>query len=359
MPKPPIKFISLYMLLLLVRLGRGLRPFKRQGVFAMFCTGSFCVFFVVFMLGSAVYTQAFGESAEPIRVLRTQAKQILSTPQAKNGENLETQNSDLPEPPPMFEEQIDTVPAENDGGNYTVQAVLGAQSQIVLASGIDAKIIKLDLDSGDRFKKGDVLVKYDCSVDYARLNEALSRQRVTEQQLRSYQKLQDLDSASEIEVIMARENNEQNKALIAQIRGRLSACQHVAPWPGRVTRKLASEYEYVQTGRVLMEISSVEPLQAEFLVPSYWLRWLNVGTPLTIYIGETGRSYNADIVSIHGEVDPVSQSVQVVAEMEKYHEELLPGMSGRATFTQNTAQSNMGEGFLGLRLASDGNEGKP
>ncbi len=240
-----------------------------------------------------------------------------------------------------------------DDEKYSVQAVLGAKRQIVLSSGIDSKIIKFKLESGDRFKKGDVLIEYDCAVDRGRLSEAMSRQRVTEQQLAAYQQLSDLDSISNIELIVARENNIQNKALISQIKGRLKSCSHIAPWDGRVMRKMASQYEYVQSGRVLMEIASHDPLRAEFLVPSKWLRWLNVNTPVKIYIGETDMTYTAKIINVFGEVDPVSQSIQVVAEMQKYHEELLPGMSGKASFTQNTTNESLSKGFLGLKISTN------
>ena len=66
------------------------------------------------------------------------------------------------------------------------------------------------------------------------------------------------------------------------------------------------------------------------------------------------RQYSATIVAIHGEVDPVSQSVQVVAEMQDYHEELLPGMSGHATFDPSAIKAEPNRGFLGLVL--NGNE---
>lgn len=249
---------------------------------------------------------------------------------------------------------MDQAPAdieETPSGDFVVQAVLSPKSQTVIASGIDARIKSFNFKNGDRFKEGDVLIEYDCSLDAARLKEAQSRVRVTEKQLDAYRKLVDLKSASDMEVLVARENNEQNKAVVAQIQARLRSCSHIAPYDGRVTNKMASAYEYVQPGRVLMELASSEPLQAEFLIPSKWLRWLNIDTQLVIYIEETERNYEARIVSIHGEVDPVSQSVQVVAEMEEYHEELLPGMSGRATFDPNSARkANYRGGFLGLML---------
>lgn len=239
------------------------------------------------------------------------------------------------------------------GDEYRVQAVLSAKRRAVLASAMDARIVKLSFDNGQIFKKGDVLIEYDCTVDRARLKEMESRLRMTQVQLEAYEKLKDMKSISDVEFVVARENNEQNVAMIEQIRGRLRYCQVIAPFDGRVSNKMASQYEFVQTGRVLMDITSREPLQAEFLVPSKWLRWLNVGTPLRIYINESDKQYVAKITAVHGEVDPVSQSVQVKAEMEAYHEELLPGMSGHATFDPSATKVEPSRGFLGFVLNGD------
>lgn len=237
---------------------------------------------------------------------------------------------------------------------FRVQAVLSSKRRAVLASALDARITKFNFNNGDVFKKGDVLIEYDCSIDYARLKEAESRLRLTQVQLAAYQKLRDMKSVSDVELIVAQENNEQNMALAEQIKGRIRFCKVIAPFDGRVTNKMASQFEFVQTGRVLMDISSREALRAEFLIPSKWLRWLEIGTPLQIYINESDRRYSAKIVTVHGEVDPVSQSVQVVAELEEYHEELLPGMSGNATFDPSVTNIQPNRGFLGLVL--NGNE---
>ena len=299
-----------------------------------------------------VFTNAaYGDSSVTVAI---QDNREIEKPEVKKVEIIQEEEKATPTPTPSkqkSEPYSATNTASSNDGDYTVQAVLGARRQVVIASGIDAKITQFKLESGDRFRRGDVLIQYDCTVDRGRLNEALSRQRVTETQLVAYQKLANLNSASNIELAIARENNEQNKAIITQIRGRLKSCQHIAPWSGRVTRKMASKHEYVQTGRVLMEITSHDPLRAEFLIPSKWLRWLNINTLLDIYIEETDKIYSAKVIRVFGEVDPVSQSVQVVAKMEKYHEELLPGMSGRATFTRHTAENISAKGFLGIKLA--------
>jgi RND family efflux transporter MFP subunit len=244
----------------------------------------------------------------------------------------------VPDPPPG---------ADN---KYQVQAVLAAKRSAVLSAGIDARIIDYHFKSGDHFNKGETLVEFDCGVDRARLRELQARQALSERQLQAYNKLKKLKTVSDLELETAVANNAQNLAQIEQINQRLILCKIPAPYDGIVMRTMANNYEFSQTGHVLMEIASREPLQAQFLVSSVWLRWLNIGTPVSIYIDESGKKYDASLVRINGEVDPVSQSVQVVAELSSYNEELLPGMSGKATFDTGNSDAADKFGYHGLIL---------
>lgn len=248
------------------------------------------------------------------------------------------------DPPPVQKQEV----APPQTNNLRVQAILSARNKAVIASAIDARIQDFNVVDGQKFKKGDVLVKYDCSMDYARLKEAKSRLSLTKSQLDAFEKLHDLKSVSEIEYLTAKENNIQNEAIVEQIQSRIKHCRITAPFDGRVKNKNASAHEFVQTGRVLMEIVSDENLRPEFLVPSEWLRWLNIGTPLKVIINETQKVYDARVVTIYGEVDPVSQSVQIAAQMDDYHEELLPGMSGFSYFDPKLVSKNIDRGFLGI-----------
>ena len=236
---------------------------------------------------------------------------------------------------------------QSDKG-FAVQAVLAAKRIAVISGTMDGKLTKFPLQNGDTFKKGHVIAKYDCGIDWARLKELKARERLSAKKTAAFKRLLELKTASEIEYVTALENNNQDKAQISQLRHKLNLCSIHAPFSGRVSRKIASQYESVQKGRVLMEIISSEPMQAELLIPSKWLRWANVKTPLSVYIEESGKTYNAHITRIHGEIDPVSQSAHVVAELEKYEEELLPGMSGRAIFDPEQTGQKDKVGFLGI-----------
>lgn len=245
----------------------------------------------------------------------------------------------IPDPPPT-----------DTDGKYQVQAVLAAKSSAVLSSAIDARIIDLHFRSGDHFNRGDTLVEFDCGVDRAKLTELQVRQSLSARQLEAYNQLRKLKTVSEIELQTASASNAQNLAQIDQVSQHINLCRIVAPFDGIIMRTMANNYEFAQTGRVLMEVASREPLQAEFLVSSVWLRWLNIGTPVSIYIDESGKRYDAKLARINGEVDPVSQSVQVVAEMVRYNEELLPGMSGKAIFNTDGADAVDKFGYHGMIL---------
>ena len=195
-----------------------------------------------------------------------------------------------------------------------------------------------------------MLAQYDCRLEQAKLDELRARVRVSDRQLTASNRLKEMESISDIEYVSAVETNKQEKALLKQAQTRVDLCTITAPFDGRIKNKEVNRYEAVKSGRVLMEVGSLEPLKAELLVPSVWLRWINVGTPLRIYVEESGMYYHAEIVRIHGEVDPVTQSAHVIAKIDEYREELLPGMSGKAYFAE---ASRRGQGFLGLKMGGD------
>ena len=73
-----------------------------------------------------------------------------------------------------------------------------------------------------------------------------------------------------------------------------------------------------------------------------------------LHITESGKTYSAKITRIHGQVDPVTKTVQAVAELDEYQEELLPGMSGLASIYKNpTADDENKVGFLQSKLSDD------
>jgi multidrug efflux pump subunit AcrA (membrane-fusion protein) len=118
----------------------------------------------------------------------------------------------------------------------------------------------------------------------------------------------------------------------------LYKCQIAAPFSGRVAEQKAREQQYVQPGQPLLDIIDDSVLELEFLVPSVWLSWLKVGGALRVQIDETRKTYPAKFIRIGARVDPVSQSVKVVAAISGRFPELMAGMSGKVQVAPSAGQ---------------------
>lgn len=257
-----------------------------------------------------------------------------------------------------LQSEVPSLDAENlsfegdDENVYRVQAVLSAQRTVVISGAMDGILEKVPFKNGDVFKKGDVLVQYNCRFERAKYREANAQLAITSRKAEAYENLKENDAVSDVEYVSILQEYERAQAVSEQVKSRLALCTIRAPFNGRVTDKVANTHEAARSGRVLMEVTSEDPLQAELLVPSVWLRWLNVGAELKIEVHETGRSYEAKIKRIHGKIDPVAQTAYVIAEVSKYEEELLPGMSGRAVFGGSKKETS--NGFLGMKIEGYG-----
>ena len=231
----------------------------------------------------------------------------------------------------------------------TAEAVLVPRQVTVISSSQDGRIANVLVDNGDSFKKGDILIAYDCADLRAEADIVEMQSGLTRKKANGSNALFKLDLISDIDRLSLEVEDKQTSAKRKVYEARMQDCDIRALFDGRVTKRLSNPGEYTRTDRVLLEVASSDPLRAEFLLPSKWLRWINIGAPVTIKLGETDRNYTAKIDRLHGEVDPVSQSIQIVATLDPYEDRLLPGMSGQATLDINAISAAGIQGYLDQR----------
>ncbi|MCB1558358.1 MAG: efflux RND transporter periplasmic adaptor subunit [Alphaproteobacteria bacterium] len=228
----------------------------------------------------------------------------------------------------------------------SVDTVLVPKKETVISSSRDGKLSDIPFQNGDKFSKGDILVRYDCADLQAEAEMAGYEKELTGKKTKSGKELFKLDIISDIDRLSLEGEDKQAAAKLKLYEARLNDCTIKADFDGRVTKRLANIGEYTRTDRVLLEVVSNDPLHAEFLLPSKWLRWINVGAPVSIDLNETGRTYTAKVIRIHGEVDPISRSIQVRAALDGYNDPLLPGMSGTLRLDIENVQKAGVVGYL-------------
>jgi membrane fusion protein, multidrug efflux system len=213
--------------------------------------------------------------------------------------------------------------------NREIRAQLMPRRYVTLAAEIGAKISQLPIAEGGTFRAGQLLLALDCALPAAQLQRAKAAFVLAEKTYAGNRRLTELKSIGQMELDISEAEVAKANAERAASEAVLSKCRIVAPFAGRIAEQKVREQQYVQPGQALLDIIDDSVLELEFIAPSQWLAWVKPGSPLQVRIDETGRTYPATVQRIGARVDPVSQSIKLVAVPEGIYPELMAGMSGR------------------------------
>ena len=210
-----------------------------------------------------------------------------------------------------------------------LRAQLAPRRFTTLAAEIGARVQHVAVTEGQAIRAGQLLVSLDCSLQRAQLDRAAATLGAAEKQLATQKRLAELNATGRLELDTADAEVGKTRAEMAQIRVQLGKCGVAAPFSGRVAEQKVREQQYVQAGQALLEVIDDSVLEVEFIMPSRWLANVRAGSTVHIAVDETGRTYAAKVQRLGARVDPVSQSIKVVAAIEGRPAELVAGMSGR------------------------------
>lgn len=206
-----------------------------------------------------------------------------------------------------------------------------ARDKAILSSEISAKISSLPFREGNSFRAGQTLVSFDCALYRSSLAKAQATAEAARQTLKVDRRLAELNSIGSLEVDQAAAKVKEAEAEAAAMRVTVDKCSLIAPFTGRVAKLAVAANEFVTPGKPVMEILDTRRLELHMIVPSRWLAWLKNGNPFTVHVDELSKEYPARILRLGASIDPVSQTISVVGEIQGTHPELLPGMSGWAS----------------------------
>lgn len=210
-----------------------------------------------------------------------------------------------------------------------IRAQLAPRRYTTLAAEVGAKINRIEVPEGARFRAGQTLIVFDCSLQQAQLQKVKAALAAADQTYSANKRLAELNSVSKLELEVSQAEANKARADVSYMNISLDKCRIPAPFNGRVAEQRAREQQYVQPGQALLDILDDSVLELDFIVPSKWLVWLKPNQKFNVAIDETGKNYPAKILRIGARVDPVSQSVKLTAAIDGQFDELMAGMSGK------------------------------
>ena len=213
-----------------------------------------------------------------------------------------------------------------------VRGVVRAIEEAVISAPIQRRLTKVPARVGHRFTLGETLIRFHCAEEGAAHRAAQASHRAKQLVLKNKRRLRALRAAGAHDVGVAKADADRARAEVDVISARLEACRITAPFDGRVSGIFVKAHETPAPHAKLISIVSLRRLDLKIIVPSRWIRWLARGQRFRFHVDDTGRSYNAVVSSVSGRVDPISQTIEVIADVIESDDVLLPGMSGEAVF---------------------------
>lgn len=215
------------------------------------------------------------------------------------------------------------------------RVLLMPEQETTLVAQMVGRIERLGGGLGTAFRSGTALVVFDCSEQQARLKIGQAELESARRGLEAKERLAQLRAAGEIEVEVAKAAVDRARAQVELAQVQIGQCRIRAPFAGRIAKLHVREYQGVNVGQPLLDIVADGPLKLRLNVPSRWLAWLATGHGFEVAIDETGKQYPAIVSALNARVDAVSQSIEIEARIVGQHPELLPGMSGTASFDRD------------------------
>jgi RND family efflux transporter MFP subunit len=221
-----------------------------------------------------------------------------------------------------------------------------AEQTAAISVRVMAMVTTVRVKAGDEVKKGQLLLEIDPQASEGQLSQARGGLGQAEAGLalaeRNYERFQALaesNAASELELDMARMQYEQAKAAVEQAQGAVSSASSVAgdsrvvaPFSGRVGRKMVEVGDLAAPGRPLLVIESKAGRRLVVSIPESLMAQADLEFGDELRVGIDSQSdlteMTGTVVEIPPGADPASHSFQVKLGLNA--PELPSGATGRA-----------------------------
>ncbi len=225
-----------------------------------------------------------------------------------------------------------TASSAPEKGPLPIRGLVRPLNQAAITTDLAARVSVVNFKEGETFRKGDLLIEFDCERQNAELAGVRAVHREARLSLDSVTYLEQKGAGGRFDVEVARSRVDKTAAEVAALDARIKQCTIIAPYDGRVAELGVHAHEMPTPGRPLINLVDETTYEIELIVPSHWLRTLEIGARFKFSVDELETSHPGRLIRIGAAVDPVSQTVKVIGMFATKPDKVLPGMSGSARF---------------------------
>jgi len=202
-----------------------------------------------------------------------------------------------------------------------------ARESIVLTPKIADTIRAIRFESGDRVRRGQVLVEMSSVEQAADLAEARAANEAAQEELRRYQELFERGFASQARLDAVRAAADAAQARVSAGASRIADRTIRAPFAGVVGLRTASPGQFMRPGDQIGTLDDISEIKLDFDVPETQISHIGAGVEIVATTAAfPDRTFQGQISHVDSRIDPATRTVRVRAMLPNPDEAIRPGM---------------------------------
>jgi membrane fusion protein (multidrug efflux system) len=209
----------------------------------------------------------------------------------------------------------------------TATGSLVAVQGVTVAAELGGKVEEIAFESGDRVKRGDLLVRIDVSAEQAQLRSAEAAAKLARINLDRNRGLLANKTVSQADLDTAEANFKQATAQVDNVSAAIAKKILRAPFDGQLGLRQINLGQIVEQGTAIVTLQTIDPIYVDFSLPQQQFSMLATGTQVQITTDAAPEAvFNGKIIAVNPEIDQMTRSVRVRAKLSNKDELLRPGM---------------------------------
>lgn len=231
----------------------------------------------------------------------------------------------MPQPPAA----ISTYTARQDNWALSLEAVgtVNAVNGVDVTTQVGGEVQSIEFKSGDKVKKGEVLVVLESASSKAQLNALQATAHLTDQQFDRYQRLYKQGSISKSELDSRRAERDQAVAQAQAQREQINYKTVRAPFDGVLGIRKVDLGQYLQPGTPVVSLAQLNPIYVDFALPEQDLGKVKDGLKARVTLDAyPDQTFEGAITAIEPGVEQSTRNFTAQATFQNDDHKLRPGM---------------------------------
>jgi len=241
-------------------------------------------------------------------------------------------------PPP---EAVTSVVAKQEvwPDSLSVIGSMEAVHGVVVSADLPGTVSKINFQSGQAVKEGDVIVELDTRQERAQLAALEAQRDLARINFGRTQKLVDEGVISRQEYDTSVASQKQTEANVGEIRATIERKTVRAPFSGILGIRKVNLGQYLAAGNPIVQLQSLNPIYVDFGVPQQSGSQVKVGGNVTVTAQDlAGKEFTGHVTALDSVIDEATRNYQVQATLANPQGKLKPGMFVQVAMHYGTAR---------------------